>query len=244
MFLIPYTNLKLSLPTLVLIYITSLIATIGIVFRVKALRHMDVSVVAPLMNIDPIFVMILAFFFLGETIAAKQIFGVIIIVFGAYLLEANGNIRHFTAPIKEMWKSKYTHYIIFAVFLFSIEATIEKNILTNYAPVFSFLFYFWIFVFLNFMLISIMRYDGVNQLKRGLREGGYWIFTISILAIVSSFLFMKAIFLGPISLFVSIKRISSVFSTFLGGELFHEKFLKIRLICALIMFVGAYLVLV
>jgi len=243
LFLLPFMELYISGFSLLLIYLASMLATFGIIYRVKAIRHLDISIVAPFLNFDPMIVLLLSFLFLGETITRTQFMGILIIVLGAYILEANGNVKNILEPIRKIFRSKYIHYIFFAMFFFSIEAVLNKNILTNHTNPLLFVFYFYIFVFFNFLLISFFKYDGIKQIKRGLRHAGNWVFTVSLIMVVSGLLLVTAVSLGKVSLVISIKRMGTVFTTILGGGLFHDKHMKVRIICSLIMFAGAYLIL-
>ncbi len=241
--LLPFFDMRISLQTALLIYIASLMAAMGIVYRVRAARHLDISIVSPFMNFDPVLVIILSFIFLRDTITYQQLAGVFIIVVGAYMLEADGSIKNLMKPVRVAMSSKYIHYIFLAIFFFSIDAVVSKYVLTFYTPVFTYLFYFWIFVFSNFFLISLFRYDGVGQIKKGLADSGFWIFVVSLMVFAASFSMFQALSLGNVSLVVTIKRFGTVFTTILGGELFHEKHLKVRVLSSLVMFVGVYLIL-
>ena len=92
LFLIPFINLNVDNKTIGIVYIVSLLATIGILFFSKALKHNDISLIAPLGNVRPALVAILAYLFLSETLVFKQIIGVIVIFLSAYFLEADHHL--------------------------------------------------------------------------------------------------------------------------------------------------------
>jgi hypothetical protein len=75
----------------ILILILSGIASMGaMVFYLNALRAEDVTVVAPLFQITPIFVFVLGYIALGETISLIQSFGAAFIMLGAGILSWAG----------------------------------------------------------------------------------------------------------------------------------------------------------
>ncbi len=243
-FFLPFINIQIDFVTFAMIYAASLFATIGIYYRVKAVKHMDISVAVPLFNFNPVFVLILGFVFLKETISYTQLSGIFVIILGAYLMEADGSWKNLAKPIKSIWESKYIHYIFLAMFLFAIEAVVDKYVVSYKISVLPFMFYFWIFIFFNMMLISIFKYDGINQVKKGLKDDGYLILLVSVLSLLAGFSFLKAMSLGLVTLVITIKRVSTIFTTILGGEFFHEKHLLVRGLSSLIMVFGVYLVLV
>ena len=55
---------------------------------------------------------------------------------------------------------------------------------------------------------------------------------------------LKALSLTYVSLVVPVLMLTSLFVVFLGGEYFHEKYIKFRLAVSLLMLVGAYLVII
>ncbi len=244
LFIIPFADLNISIENLLFLYFVSLFVTMAIVFRVKAFRHMDLSLAVPFLNFQPLVIVIFAFLFLGETITLSQLFGILIIVFGAYLLEADGHLRNYKQLFEKIKSSKYLHYILYAIIFMSIEAILEKKYLSLNPNFFTFTFYFWFFTFVNFLLIIIFRYDGINQIKKGIRESKLWIVLISFFMFASSIMTFKAITLGPISLVIAIKRLGSVFSTVVGGLTYHEPHILLRAFCSLLMFVGAYLIII
>ncbi len=66
--LLPYINFELPIKTLGLMYLASIFGSIAFLFVAKAVRHMDVSIVSPLMTFSPAIVVVLAFFILGEKV--------------------------------------------------------------------------------------------------------------------------------------------------------------------------------
>jgi len=71
LFLIPmlillgfFIDISLPMGTLPIIYGVSILATAGILLRVKGLRHLDVGKAAPLQNLNPLFLLLVAGLFL------------------------------------------------------------------------------------------------------------------------------------------------------------------------------------
>ena len=88
-------DFNLSLNLYLLIFIASLFVTFGYWLVAKGIRHMDVSIASPLLNFSPAIVFILAVIFLGEKLKSLQILGILILVFGSYILNSDGSFRFF-----------------------------------------------------------------------------------------------------------------------------------------------------
>ena len=140
LFLIPFINLNISWNVILLVYFVTLIATAGILLIAKAIRHKEISLIVPLANIKPVFVLVLAYLFLAETIQLKQFFGIGIILISAYLLESDHHVSDFLKPLRNLVISKYNLYFLTAIFLFSITVIFDKYIITNHLDIFTYIF--------------------------------------------------------------------------------------------------------
>tara|TARA_Y100000034_G_C6894653_1_gene412263 strand:- start:692 stop:1567 length:876 start_codon:yes stop_codon:yes gene_type:complete len=244
LFLLPFIDLKIGMDNVIFLYLISLFTTMATVFRVKAFRHMDISLSVPFMNLQPLVIVFLAYLFLNENITQYQFAGILIIVLGTYLLESDGHIKNYRSFFNKIKTSKYFHYIIYAIIFFSLEAILVKKYLSFNSNFLIFTFYFWAFTMINFYLIILFRYDGLNQIKKGISESKFWIIFIALFFFIGSIFGFKALTLGPVSLVIAIKQFGSVISTIVGGLLFHEEHTFLRTICSILMFTGAYLIIV
>ena len=130
--LLPYINLNFPLKMLALIYIASVLATIAFLFVAKAVRHMDISIISPLLAFDPAVVVILAFFILRERITYLQLFGILLLTVGSFVLEAeNYNMKKI---FTKKFKSNYFYYIFLALILYGFCSILDKFILNTVPP--------------------------------------------------------------------------------------------------------------
>lgn len=241
-------NLDIPLWLFGVIFILAIFASCGMLLISKGYRHMPISVVDPLLNINPIFILFLAFLFLGERITGMQLGGVVLIVFGAYILEADHNFGNLRSNLLHMVKSKYTRYVIIGVMFFAVSATLDKFILSEMAkfiPVenapFTLLVVVWGFIALIFSLLLSIRFNWHKGIEHGLSVSGKWIILCAFLAVLATFFYYKTLTLTLVSLAIPIKRLSTFFSTVIGGRLFHEKGLFLKGIACLVMISGAVL---
>ena len=241
-FLIPLMDFSFDKKALAWVYLVSLLATVGILFTAKALRHGQISAISPLNNLRPGFVAIMAFLFLSESISYIQVIGISIILISTYLLESDHHFSNFLAPIKHLFKSKYSLYFLIAVFLFSICSILDKFILTNkITNIYTYFFFIWIFITINFNLIHAFEFgftDTINSLK----ELKYWPFLVALISLVSNLLFYKALSLTYVSIITPIAMLTTLFIVLFGGKFFHERYLFFRISISVLMLIGAYLV--
>ena len=237
--LLPYINLNFSLNMLALIYIASVLATIAFLFVAKAVRHMDISVVSPLLNFSPAVVAVLAFFILGERITYLQLFGILLLIMGSFVLEAE---NHNTKKIfTKKFKSNYFYYTFLALMLYGFCSILDKFILRTVSPL-TYIPVIHFFIAINFIILICIFHNGFEGIKHGIKSAGKWVFLVAILVTGYRLSQAQAVSMTYVSLVIPIKRMSAFFATLVGGKIFHEKNLAKRVLACVIMLVGAFLV--
>ena len=234
---------EFSIPTNLLFYIfiAGFLGTFALLYLSKAMRHMQISSAVPLTNVSPAIIAILSFFILKEAISGKQIFAMGLIMIGAYVLEVDHKLSNLKEPFIKIWKSKYIHYIFLGVSLYAFTAIIERYLLTHGISPFTYTFVVQIFIMINFIFLITIFHDGLQGVKRGLKKNWKWLLLLSALTLTNKLVLFHAFALAFVPLVISIKRISTLFSTIVGGELFHEKGLAIKTIACVITLVGVAL---
>jgi uncharacterized membrane protein len=241
MFLIPFVNISIGKEAFFVIYLLSLLSTIGILFASKALRHDAISLIAPLSNLRPGIVALIAFFFLGETLGAKKIIGIAVLILAAYLLESDHHFSDFIAPIRHLLRDRYSMFFLFSVFIFGICSVLNKYIITNYTDMFTLYFFTWIFIALNFNIIHTIKY-GFKDVVNCFKEISYLPVLVGGFSMIMNLLYLKAISITLVSLVSPIVMLSTLFIVLIGGNFFHERFVYFRVFISVLMLAGAYLI--
>ncbi|MBU4283516.1 MAG: EamA family transporter [Nanoarchaeota archaeon] len=237
--LLPYINFNFSLKILAMIYTASVFATIAFLFVAKAVRHMDISIVSPLLSFSPAVVAVLAFFILGERITYLQLFGILLLILGSFVLEAE---NHNTKKIfTKKFKSNYFYYIILALTLYGFCSILDKFILNTISPL-TYIPIVHFFIAINFIILICIFHNGFEGIKHGIKSAGKWIFLVAILVTGYRLSQAQAISMTYVSLVIPIKRMSAFFATIVGGRVFHEKNLAKRTLACIIMLAGSFLV--
>jgi len=213
----------------------------------KFLEKYEISIVTPLLNLSPIFLLVLSSLFLSELINSVQLIGILIILFSTYYLEIiihhhdkeNPHAHHFN-----LIKNSNSYFLISAIFMLlaiSFSAIFDKKILEQ-TTVYTNLFFTSIII-LFFLVIYYIKMHKSIQIISNLKTNPI-LFFIALITNISTLLILSAIALPGVlvTLIVSLRRTSSIFSSLLGGLLFHEKHLVAKMSAISIMIIGVILV--
>lgn len=236
-----FVRIDVSLSTLAWLYLGSILATTGILFRIRGLRHLDVSVAAPLQNMNPLFLLLIAGLFLGEEPTMLHLAGILLIVIGTYILEGGAAYPGLLGPLRHLLRDPYAWIIIASAFLLSVSQTLDKWLLTD-VPVVAYLFWVWLFINLNFLLVHLLRFKW-RGLERDVVRDWKWLGLAAVMLFIQMLCYYNAVARGPIILILPITRLSALGLVLVGGRLFHEEALLRRSSAALLMIAGALLIL-
>ena len=240
--LLPFVISSYSLTEVGIIYVISLFSTSGILFFSKSIRHLEISTAVPLLNLMPVFLVLWSFIFLSESVRGYQLLGIGMLILGTYVLEMDNKFHHLLRPFKEMWTSKYFHYVLFAVVFFSFSALLERVVLIKYTTPLRLLALIWVFISINFLIIHSIKYDGVKGVIHTLKKTKLYVVFAGIFAFLAALFYFQAVAVAFVALVVPVKRMSTLIATIIGGEIFHDKHLLHKIIACLIMVGGAVLV--
>lgn len=231
-------------------YVTSVVFTAGNLYYLKSIRHSELSSTIPLMNLSPLFLLVIAYLLLGEEPSVSSVIGVLLLLSGTYVLQM-GTSKHkhgLLYPFKKLAKSRYPLYMVFAMLIYSFTATMEKGIvntdviITMSDVIFLFIL-IRIFVSLNYIILEWIKH-GFPEMLKDLKTDTMGLLGSSVTSLLSIFFHYLA--LGSpgalVSLIVPVKRLSTLMSTLVGGTFFHEQHLKAKIIACAIMLAGVVLI--
>lgn len=225
-----------------LISVTALISAAAFFLVNKGFRHLEVSTVAPLLALSPASSSILAFLILGEKVSILQISGILFMIIGSYILTTEPK-KSLLDPFYLFLKSRYVHVVFLSLFCYGIISIFDRSILHNFrVSIPSYIFFLNFFIALAFIPISGIFGVGYKGVIIGFREGGWKLFVASIFTVLYRLFEMKALVLAPVALVSGIKRTSSLFTTVIGGEIFHERNLGRKIVASIVIVAGTILV--
>jgi len=233
------------IPSLVwgLIYVGSLIGSIGFFLVVRINKHMEVSESSPLLSMAPAFTAIFALAFLRESLTLIQTFGLVLLVVGAFVLESRHG-KGILYPFKSFSQLKYGKIIVLSLLLYGLGSVMDRLILHNYGiEPRAYLGIVQMFIALNFLVIAMVFHDGWRGIKHGVQNAGWLILIIAILSVLHRWAYAEAVSQANVGLVAGIKRSSVLFVTIIGGGIFHDHGLMRKTIAVIIMFLGIILLL-
>lgn len=239
--LIYWIDLDVSAFLLGLVLLTALTAAGGFLLTAKALKHMDISIISPLRNFSPAFTAFFAIILLSEQLNPMHITGIGTLIFGSYVLEVNFKKHDLFTPFKKIASSKYVHLLFLSMVFYGMSSVAGKYALSFADPI-TLLFLLQLFISIIFVVYMLIWRAGATDIKAGFKRAGWLIVIIAVLTVSYRVLQWKAMEIQYVSLVIPIKRLSTLFSTVIGGELFHEEGLAQKAVACLIMIAGATLI--
>ncbi len=246
-FVLPFINLAYDWRVFVALYVISIILAAGNLYYLRSLRHSELSSCMPLMNISPLFLLVIAFVLLGESPDALAIIGVFLLVMGTYLLQmaTAGRYNGIWSPFRILARSRYALYMIFAMLIFSFTVTMQKAVVNWGIDVFTIVVLVRLFMGFNYVAFETAKH-GFNEILRDIRQDGMQIFSSTFSSFMSdvALLFAMGVPGALVSLIIPVRRLSTFFTSLIGGRLFHEHRLGLKLMACCVMLVGVVLVVV
>lgn len=238
---IPFAHFDVSLLSIGIIYAFSLISTITYLVTARILRHSSISASSPILSVLPtIFVVIMAFMFLGETLTWLQYISIGVIVVTAYaiffLFPQMGNKK-----LEGKEKRKYLYILLVTSFLLGISSILNKYAL-GYVDPFTFIILAEFFIAINFIIIITLRYNGVKEMLASLKHHEVPITAIAVLTTISRITYYIALAGSEVALVQPLSNtIYIVITVFVGGLLFSEASMKKKLVLTIVLLVFATL---
>lgn len=241
-FFIDYTTINIT--NLSILLIKSLIGVAAFYCVMLSLKNLEISNALPLLALTPGFVAIFAFLLLGEALRMIEVVGLLFLIAGTFILENKSpDVLYF--PFRVFYKSKYHRFILIALLLFTASSILDKLLLVklNFSPI-SLTAFQHIFFAVLFSLAYVFFRDKESSDSIIVEKSNLgWIALISLFTIGYRFTQIAAISLASVALVLAIKRTSVFWATLIGGKIFNDKDLLKRSIAAILILVGAILIL-
>src|SRR3990170_5874253 len=223
-----------------------LLSLVNLVFSIPFFFFIDYGTINsfPLLALTPGFIAVFAFIFLGEALKTAEVLGLIILMLGTYILES-GNSTKIIFPFSILLKSKYHRFVILALLLFTASSILDKLLLIklNLSPISLTAFQHIYFAIMSSVIFFVFK-KKTEPLPNIINKNNLgWIALISVLTIGYRYTQVVAIGLASVALVLAVKRTSVFWATIIGGRIFSDKDLLKRSIAAVLILVGAILIL-
>lgn len=240
---IPFARFNLSALDVMLIYTFSLLSTITYLVTARILRHSSISASSPILSVLPtVFIVIMAFFLLGEQLTILQYVSIFVLIIASYamffMLPQNGK------KLEKKERNKYLYVLLITSVLMGISSIINKYALNSVNP-YTFIIFAEFFIAVNFIIIITIRYKGIKEMLASLKHHKIPITAIAILTTISRITYYIALSPSAVALAQPLLNAIYIVITVIAGVIiFGEGSIwKKLLLCAIILIFAFILVL-
>lgn len=212
----------------------------GIIFMSKSLRLAPMGRAVPLLAFTPAILLFTGFILVGEVPTLIGAAGVVIIVFGSYILHLDTKQYSLIQPLKLLTTSPGARYMLGTALCFSFTGPFYKQAILHSSPSFALIVGLPLSVVL-LMLYQLFRKQSIGRLfpeKDNLITLLFLGASVFIVAYSTNLAFST----GLVSYVISIKRLSIFFNILIGFFIFKEQNLGRNLLAASIMIAGATII--
>ena len=221
-FVLPALLLKstilISFNLILISFFAGIFALIAFYFYLVAVRSAEISRVTSFLSITLIFVLFFAFVFIGERLTSLNYFGIILLVFGSFLISLKKNTR-----------SKYRFHkafliLIFASMFYALRDVIMKFTSIN-VSVWSSMFWLGLGIFFTSIFMFSKHHP---HLKKKAIKGIKHLIFVRIVTSFSLLIFLVAVSLNSVSLVSALAKLQ-ILLVFVGTLIlsrFHPHILK------------------
>ena len=211
---------------------------IGNALLVKALQKGDLSILGPINAYKSIIGLVFGIILLGEVPDFYGISGVVIIIFGSYLVLNTTEERFSPALLR----NKEIQFRIGAMVLTAIEAVFVKKVIIASSPILAFFSWCIFGAIFSFFILLIFRINPAKEFAK-FRSNSLFrllllVLCIGLMQLSTNFVFEYMDVAYALSLF----QLSILVSVLLGYRVFHEKDIRQKIIGSVIMIAGSVLI--
>lgn len=242
-----YLALKDGMPSLNQIFFLGVVgSSLTFVFSKTitnaTLKQNLLSKVFPLTAFSGLFTYVFGLILLSESLRLIPVLGLVSIILGSYILNADQAKEDFLKPFKLLFSNKASVLFLFAIMLNSITSVFDKIGITNTSPTnpaFTLLIESIIMATMLTLYLLNKEYDTwIKELKNNF---GILLLNGAVYLIVSLLVF-SAFVGGPVALVLGIKRLQIFFILLLGYLFFKDKPTKHAWIATAIMILGVLMI--
>lgn len=208
------------------------------VLYMKAIKASDLSVTVPMVTFTPLFLLITSPIIVGEFPPLVGISGILLIVFGSYLLHLKEKQKGILAPFKAILTEKGPRLMLVVAFIWSITSNIDKVGIQSSSVA------LWAIAIHIFSIISmipvvwITSRTSIHQLWKHRKV----LFPLGFINALKYFFQLAALQFTLVVYVISIKRTSAILCVIFGALIFKETGIKERLTGSVIMVLGVLLI--
>jgi drug/metabolite transporter (DMT)-like permease len=208
----------------------------------QAIRQSPLSLTLPYLAFTPVFNTLTAYVLLGETVTLQGFSGILLVVGGAWLLNAesatNARGMNALAPFRAILHERGSRLMLIVALLYSLTSVLGKGALQYVSPGFFGPFYFVLLGLVTMLLFSLRDTRPLQVLTRHpwahLGVGSF----MAVMVVAHFY----AIAHVEVAYMIAVKRTSLLFGMLYGAWLFAETGLVKNLVAGALMILGIMLI--
>jgi len=204
----------------------------------KAIKVSPLSLTLPFLAFTPVFMILTGRLVLGERLSPWGVTGIFLIVIGAYCLNLSHIRSGFFAPLRAIMKEPGSRLMLLISFIYSITSVIGKLGILHSSPCFFGITYFTALTILMVAFAPFIYDFHARNLIRSPLKG----MLLGFLGGLEILCHVLAISLVQAAYMIAIKRTSIIFAVLYGAWLFKEEKIGERLLGAVIMICGVFII--
>lgn len=216
---------------------TSVLNVVAIILLMKALKIGELSLTMPFLSFTPIFLILTSNLMLGELPGTTGIYGIILVVGGAYFLEMKKGAG-ISGPFRAFLKNRGSQLVLLVASIYAITSNIDKITVQNSDPLARNVI---VLAMMTLMLLPLAWYKSKQKLTE-IKSKYKLLLAAGFFSALTLFFQMTALTLNMVPYIISLKRTSALFSVILGFIAFKERNIKPKLLGAAIMVAGVILI--
>jgi len=224
----------------IFMFYSSILDTGAFIASYWAIRHTQISLLAPLGSLTPIFATIFGLLFLHEVPSPLKLLGITGIVIGIYLLNISEISGGLLKPFKRLLSDKGVKLYFIPVILYGITPIFQKQAIFQIHPSMP-LFASFIGNCFVTLFLSLYAVRFVKKEKNAIMKNRWLFLLFGILNTFSQLAAYIVFSITHIGYATAIFSLSSLFTILLGGIFFKENNIGERLIGALVIICGVAL---
>lgn len=221
----------------------SILGGIAFILVMLSLKHNEISNALPLLGLTPAVTALLAAVTIHESLQAWEWTGILLMMAGVFIVEKRPD-QKIMEPFVTALTSRKHFYIVGALLLFALSSVADKALVGNYRidPLVV-LFYQHIVYALLFGAALLIRPSSLRTLVAKGRAQFPAIIIIALLTIAYRLTQLEATKDAPVALVLAIKRTSILYASFVGGRMFSEERLRMRLLGGVLIVLSGFIIL-
>lgn len=234
---------KISLMGWIFILLSSLAHFFYQIYLCQAYERGDISLTYPIIRSSPVFVTLFGFIFLKEIPSLTGILGIVLVIFGAWLInQKNFNLTETFGFFRLKANTSAMLYAATMTAIFSaLYSVIDKKGVLLVHPV-LFFYLFFAFSGLWFGLYILFLREERKFIIDVYKKDKYKILVASLLEFSSYVLILYAFQLSKVAYVIALRQISVVFGVIFGTYFLKEQYAAVRFFASCIIFAGIYLI--